>query len=262
MFRSELPKCQYFDFPIRTSFFISEVPKISEPFSIQIMLGRTRINPISDDSVGSDSSEDSVTKVQPIETAETLRKQGATKSRSWVYEHSEKLETKGTSFFHCRCKCRNGRECDYKVQTKKGQTTLIANHLRDKQGLKPPTKLVQKTFTNMTPKPKSKTFRQAFAELVAKQYLPFSLIDEKVLQDAFIAFLKENRTNIIQPIFVTRKTVAADISKMADDYIAQMKVRFQSKLSLCMDAWTGPNKMSFLGITFTWMKILISNEVS
>jgi hypothetical protein len=40
---------------------------------------------------------------------------------------------------------------------------------------------------------------------------------------------------------------------MADQYIAEMKTRFQSKLSLCMDAWTGPNKISFLGIAFTYL---------
>ena len=29
-----------------------------------------------------------------------------------------------------------------------------------------------------------------------------------------------------------------NIEKMADDYIAKMKIRFNSKLFLCMDAWT------------------------
>jgi hypothetical protein len=121
--------------------------------------------------------------------------------------------------------------------------------------LNPPKKLVQATlsFENMPPKKKQKTFREAFAELVSKQYLPFSLIDEKVLQDSYLAFLMENKTNINQPVFVTRNTIAADIAKMADNYITEMKNLFQSKISLCMDAWTGPNRMAFLGITFTYL---------
>jgi hypothetical protein len=105
----------------------------------------------------------------------------------------------------------------------------------------------------MPEKPIAKTFRQAFAELVAKQFLPFSLIEEKVLQDSYDAFLQEYLTNNTKPDFVTDKTVSSDIEKMAEEYIAKMKTRFLSKLSLCMDAWTGPNKMSFLGITFTYL---------
>ena len=36
-------------------------------------------------------------------------------------------------------------------------------------------------------------------------------------------------------------------------HVNEMKLRFTSKLSLCMDVWTGPNRMSFLGITFTYL---------
>jgi hypothetical protein len=36
-----------------------------------------------------------------------------------------------------------------------------------------------------------------------------------------------------QPAFVSDKTVAADIAMMAKEYIAEIKTRFQSKLSLC-----------------------------
>ena len=136
-----------------------------------------------------------------------------------------------------------------------GNTSTISNHLKRKHGLKPPSKLVQVplNFKNLPIMPKRKTFRQAFAEMVCKQYLPFSLIGEKVVQDAFVSFHNEWMKTATQPAFVTDKTIAADIAKKADAYIAEMKTRFKSKLSLCMDAWTGPNKMSFLGITFTYL---------
>ena len=220
------------------------------------MLRTRRINTIPDSSHDSSSGEDSLTEVQPIETAETLQKEETTKYRSWVYQHSEKLEQNDKSFFYCRYTFKNGRKCNFKVMTKKGQTTLIANHLKEKHDLKPPTKSVQATldqFQIMPQKPKSKKFRQAFAEMVTKQYLPFSLIEEKVVQESFIAFYNEWVTTKSQPTFVTDKTVAADIATKAEEYIKQMRSRFQSKLSLCMDAWTGPNKMSFLGITFTYL---------
>ena len=130
-----------------------------------------------------------------------------------------------------------------------GNTTTISAHLQRKHKLKPPKTFVQPILRFENNMPKRKTFRQAFAELVAKQYLPYLLIQEKVLQDAFVTFRGEKH----QPEFVTDKTVAADIARMAEEYIAEMKTRFQSKLSLSMDAWTGPNKMSFLGITFTYL---------
>lgn len=105
----------------------------------------------------------------------------------------------------------------------------------------------------MPEKSKVKTFRDAFAELVARQCLPFSLIEEKVLHDMCIAFHNEWVKNKCQPTFVTDKTAASDIARMANTYVITMKARFDSKLSLCMDVWTGPNKMSFLGITFTYL---------
>jgi hypothetical protein len=145
------------------------------------------------------------------------------------------------NYFHCRYVFKNGRKFSYKIQTKNGQTTGIAYHFKEKHSLKPSKKLVPSTLTfeNMPEdmRPKPKTFRQAFAELIAKQYLPYSLIEEKVLQDAFHTFHNEWMKNKTKPAFVTDKTVAADIGKMADTYIAEMKTRFQSKLSLCMDAW-------------------------
>ena len=179
-----------------------------------------------------------------------------TKTRSWVYLHSEKLERNNKTYFYCRYELKSGMKCDYKVETKKSNTTSIANHLKERHSLKPPKKVVQTAlhqFLNMKQKHKVKTFREVYAVLVAKQYLPFSMIEEKVLQDSYVAFHNEWVKTQTQPAFVTDKTVAGDIAKMADDYIAEMKNRFQSKLSLTMDAWTGPNKMSFLGITFTYL---------
>jgi hypothetical protein len=189
------------------------------------------------------------TEIQPVKVVQ--------KERSWVYEFSEKLETADKTYFHCRYVFKNGKKCNYKIETKNGQTTGIAYHLKEKHSLKPSNKLVQATLTfeNMPEdmRPKRKTFRQAFAELIAKQYLPYSLIEEKVLQDSYLAFYNEWVKTKNQPAFVTDKTVSADIGKMADTYIAEMKIRFKSKLSLCMDVWTGPNEMSFLGITFTYL---------
>ena len=80
-----------------------------------------------------------------------------------------------------------------------------------------------------------------------------ALIQEKVLQDSYLLFHKEFLKTKVQPAFVTDKTIAADIAKMAGQYVEAMKAKFDSKLSLCMDVWTGPNKMSFLEITFTYL---------
>ena len=68
-----------------------------------------------------------------------------------------------------------------------------------------------------------------------------------------MSFYKEYTTTRKQPKFVTGKTVCSDITKLAEDYVEIMSERFSSKLSLCMDVWTGPNRMSFLGITFTYL---------
>ena len=178
------------------------------------------------------------------------------KEKSWVYKHSEKREIKGKEVFFCLVEInKSGKLCNQSFDASGGNTTTISNHLKRRHNLKPSKKSVQATLTfeNMPKIPKPKSFRRAFTELIAKQYLPYSLIDEKVLQDSYIAFYNEWLKNKSQPAFVTDKTVAADIAKMAEEYIAEMKTRFQSKLSLCMDAWTGPNKMSFLGITFTYL---------
>ena len=133
-----------------------------------------------------------------------------TKTRSWVYLHSEKLERNNKTYFYCRYELKSGMKCDYKVETKKSNTTSIANHLKERHSLKPPKKEV-------------KTFREVYAVLVAKQYLPFSMIEEKVLQDSYVAFHNEWVKTQTQPAFVIDKTVAGDIAKMADDYIAEMK---------------------------------------
>ena len=105
----------------------------------------------------------------------------------------------------------------------------------------------------MGEKGKEKSFREALAIGVAKQYLPFTFICEKSVQDSYLAFHREFNAKKMQPVFITDKTVASDIKTMADKYVNEMKLRFTSKLSLCMDVWTGPNRMSFLGITFTYL---------
>jgi hypothetical protein len=116
-----------------------------------------------------------------------------------------------------------------------------------------PNKMDNYAIVKQTAKKPAQSIREAFAVLVCKQYLPFSIVGEEVLQQCFITFLNEYMSNKVLPDFVTDKTVAADISKMADQYIEEVSKRFSSKLSLCMDVWTGPNKMSFLGITFTYL---------
>ena len=78
----------------------------------------------------------------------------------------------------------------------------------DKQTATIQTKLEQ--FTSMGEKRKEKTFREAFAALLVKQYLPFSLISEKVLQDSYLAFHREFNKKL-QPVFVRDKTVASDV---------------------------------------------------
>lgn len=178
------------------------------------------------------------------------------KGRSWVYNHAEKVETSDCSWFQCLYKLSTGELCKYKVRTSKGQTSIIANHLRTKHDLKPPEKEIQKAldhFPEMLKHKKEKSFREAFCELVAKQYLPFSLIEEKALQDSYLAFHREIVKQRVPPTFFTDKAIASDIKKKADEYVQEIAKRFTSKLSLCMDLWKGPNTMPFLGITFAYL---------
>jgi hypothetical protein len=49
------------------------------------------------------------------------------KHRSWVYNFAEKVEKGNKSIFYCRYELKSGAQCPYKVETKKGQTTNIAN---------------------------------------------------------------------------------------------------------------------------------------
>jgi hypothetical protein len=178
------------------------------------------------------------------------------KERSWVYLHAEKLEIKGKEVFKCLVDNHSGKKCKQIVDATAGNTSTISRHLKNIHHLKPAKKLVQtqlSSYDNLPKMRKPKSFRQAVADFVAKQYLPFSIIEQKVFQDMCITFHHEWLTTKTQPTFITDKTVAADIAKMADHYIAEMSKRFKSKLSLSMDAWTGPNKMSFLGITFTYL---------
>jgi hypothetical protein len=57
----------------------------------------------------------------------------------------------------------------------------------------PPKKLVQPKLHEfkMGQLIKEKAFREGFAELVVKQYLPYSLIQDKVLQDSYLLCLKQ-----------------------------------------------------------------------
>jgi len=93
-------------------------------------------------------------------------------------------------------------------------------------------------------KRKKKTFREAFAQFVAKQYLPFSIIQEKSLQDSYLAFLEEFGSMNIEPMFVTDKTVAADILKMADQYVVVISKRFTSRHVNPLEYWRA-NKVRF-----------------
>ena len=202
--------------------------------------------------VSDDSSDDSEQSVEEIIAKETLSKQG----KSWVYEHAEKRQVKGVTHFFCLVEInKTGKKRTRRYEAKDGATSSIAKHLRKDHFLKPAKKVEQMTLDNfkIQKQNKEKTFREAYAELVVKQYLPFSLIQEKVLQESYISFYKEFSKTKVQPLFVTDKTVAADIAIMADRYVEAMKAKFKSKLSLCMDVWTGPNKMSFLGMTFTYL---------
>jgi hypothetical protein len=106
---------------------------------------------------------------------QTMNVVNVTKGRSWVYDYAEKIGTQENTKFYCRFELKSGKKCTYKVESKKGQTTNIAMHLKEKHGLKPPPKQKQASmdsFMSVDSKPKNKTFREAFAEMVAKQYLP------------------------------------------------------------------------------------------
>jgi hypothetical protein len=53
-------------------------------------------------------------------------------------------------------------------------------------------------------KSKKKTFREAFVEMLVKQYLPFSIIEEKSVQQSYLAFLKEYGIRRTEPNFVIK----------------------------------------------------------
>ncbi len=197
-----------------------------------------------------DVSQESEQSVEEIDVPKTQDK----KEKSWVYRHAEKRLVAGVPHFFCLVKVnKTGKICNRRFDAKDGVTSSIAKHLKTKHFLEPGPKAQQTLDQFKIPQPKVKQFREAFAELVAKQYLPFSLIQEKVLQDSYKAFYKEHIKTGVQPVFVTDKTIAADIARMANEYVETLKPSFDSKLSLCMDVWTGPNRMSFLGITFTYL---------
>jgi hypothetical protein len=104
---------------------------------------------------------------------------------------------------------KSGKKCTQRFDATGGNTTTISNHLKRIHKLKPAKKLVQtnlSSFPNMPNTRKSKTFRQALAEYLAKQYLPFSMIEEKVFQDMCIAFHNEWVTIKTQPAFITDKS--------------------------------------------------------
>lgn len=214
-------------------------------------------NHIDSEESGSDQS-DQDSGAGPQEAPAKAKKAEA--QGSWVHLYAEKVKKDGKVWFYCKVENKNGKRCSYKGESKKANTTNIGNHLKNKHFIKPPPKEIQTTMdffsapsNSKVEKQKAKTFREAFAELVTKQYLPFSLIQEQSLQNSYLIFHKEWVANDQRPKFVTDKTVASDIKTMADQYVVEIKKRFTSKLSLCMDAWTGPNKMSFLGITFTYL---------
>jgi hypothetical protein len=136
-------------------------------------------------------------------------------SKSWVYLHSEKRDFNGKPYFYCLIINKAGKTCHKRFDASDGNTSGISKHLKISHSLLPPNKLVQPKLHEfkMGQIIKEKTFREAFAELVVKQYLPYSLIQEKVLQDSYLFFHKQFLKTRVQPNFVSDKTVAADIEK-------------------------------------------------
>lgn len=150
------------------------------------------------------SSEESSEESSDSEVILIVPDEKVTKKRSWVYSYAEKVEEGNRAWFDCRYKLKSGNVCPYKVHTKDGQTSKIAKHLKEKHGLKPPTKEIQTTmdqFQGMCKPKKEKTFRRAFSELVVKQYLPFSIIEQRVLRDSYIAYYNEYVKTKTPPTF-------------------------------------------------------------
>lgn len=70
-----------------------------------------------------------------------------------------------------------------------------------------------------------------------------------------IAIIFHYKRNNSVPIFISDKTAASDLRVEADLYIKRVKElhsKSEGKWSLAMDVWTGPNKTSFLGITYAY----------
>jgi hypothetical protein len=148
--------------------------------------------------------------------------------KSFVHKHSKR---DGDSFI-CQVDRNDGSKCLKLLAAKKGNTSNTIRHLKDIHRLYDPKSikkllpLLKKLFFG-PPRPpkKKKPFREAYVLMVAKQYLCFQMIDNQVVQDCFIAFAEENGVDFsvtAKPEFVSSKTVAADVTKLAELYIEKV----------------------------------------
>lgn len=120
------------------------------------------------------------------------------------------------------------KTCGARVRSKEGTTTNMAQHLFRVHGITSVSSKRKKVpdcfameskevdFANLP-------FRVAWILMTAKQYLPYSMMEEKVVQDCMISFAKEHGADFrTRPKFLTRKTISADFKKLADAYVEQV----------------------------------------
>ena len=72
--------------------------------------------------------------------------------------------------------------------------------------------------------PTALSFKQAVVNLIAKQYLPFSIIEEKSFRECLVSFAKENGVEDIKHRFFGRKAVAEEMKRTATEYVSEVIV--------------------------------------
>jgi hypothetical protein len=110
---------------------------------------------------------------------------------SFVYQYG----TKVGKFFHCSV-----INCKSKKAFNNGNTTNFKGHLERDHKIFDPARVVKAKSDPFASFKKSKvekdeasvSFDLSYLHMIAKQYLPFSMLDEKHVQNCFIAFAKEH----------------------------------------------------------------------
>ena len=121
--------------------------------------------------------------------------------------------------------------CGERVASKDSNTSNMERHLRlahkivdeSKVKLRKKSKLESFLVIKKVKAERSRSFRECYGQMVARKYLPFSMIEDDVVQESYIAFAKENGAVFDKSFkFISRNTVKSDIDKLANEYIEKV----------------------------------------